>query len=105
MTEPDLRTPEEARLFMEKLRRIFLTIGISDCSMEKGSMRCDGNVSIRRRGETGLGTKTELKNLNSFKRCTTALHTRSAAKPRSWKGAAPSTRRRATGSPVASAPW
>ncbi|MBS5500332.1 MAG: Asp-tRNA(Asn)/Glu-tRNA(Gln) amidotransferase subunit GatB [Collinsella stercoris] len=70
VTEPDLRTPEEARLFMEKLRRIFLTIGISDCSMEKGSMRCDGNVSIRRRGETSLGTKTELKNLNSFK----ALH-------------------------------
>lgn len=70
VTEPDLRTPEEARLFMEKLRRIFLAIGISDCSMEKGSMRCDGNVSLRRRGETGLGTKTELKNLNSFK----ALH-------------------------------
>ncbi|MDO4437577.1 MAG: Asp-tRNA(Asn)/Glu-tRNA(Gln) amidotransferase subunit GatB [Coriobacteriaceae bacterium] len=70
VTEPDLRTPEEARLFMEKLRRIFLTIGISDCSMEKGSMRCDGNVSIRRRGESSLGTKTELKNLNSFK----ALH-------------------------------
>ena len=67
VTEPDLRTPEEARLFMEKLRRIFLTIGISDCSMEKGSMRCDGNVSLRRRGETKLGTKTELKNLNSFK--------------------------------------
>ncbi len=67
VTEPDLRTPEEARLFMEKLRRIFITIGISDCSMEKGSMRCDGNVSLRRRGQTGLGTKTELKNLNSFK--------------------------------------
>ena len=67
VTEPDLRTPEEARLFMEKLRRIFLTIGISDCSMEKGSMRCDGNVSLRRRGESKLGTKTELKNLNSFK--------------------------------------
>ena len=67
VTEPDLRTPEEARLFMEKLRRIFVTLGISDCSMEKGSMRCDGNVSLRRRGETKLGTKTELKNLNSFK--------------------------------------
>ena len=67
VTEPDLRTPEEARLFMEKLRRIFVTLGISDCSMEKGSMRCDGNVSLRRRGETRLGTKTELKNLNSFK--------------------------------------
>lgn len=67
VTEPDLRTPEEARLFMEKLRCVFLTLGISDCSMEKGSMRCDGNVSLRRRGETKLGTKTELKNLNSFK--------------------------------------
>ncbi len=51
---------------MEKLRRIFVTLGISDCSMEK-PMRCDGNVSLRRRGETKLGTKTELKNLNSFK--------------------------------------
>ena len=70
VTEPDLRTPEEARLFMEKLRRIFVTLGISDCSMEKGSMRCDGNVSLRRRGDTKLGVKTELKNLNSFK----ALH-------------------------------
>ena len=70
VTEPDLRTPEEARLFMEKLRRIFVTLGISDCSMEKGSMRCDGNVSLRRRGSSELGTKTELKNLNSFK----ALH-------------------------------
>lgn len=70
VTRPDLRTPEEARLFMEKLRQIFLTLGISDCSMENGSMRCDGNVSLRRRGTQELGTKTELKNINSFK----ALH-------------------------------
>ena len=67
VTEPDLRTPEEARLFMQKLRQIYLAIGISDCSMEEGSLRCDGNVSLRRRGSTGLGTKTELKNMNSFK--------------------------------------
>lgn len=67
VTEPDLRTPEEARLFMQKLRQIYLAIGISDCSMEEGSMRCDGNVSLRRRGSTGFGTKTELKNMNSFK--------------------------------------
>ncbi len=67
VTEPDLRTPEEARLFMEKLRRTFLALGISDCSMESGSMRCDGNVSLRRRDSKGLGTKTELKNINSFK--------------------------------------
>ncbi|MGI6105204.1 MAG: Asp-tRNA(Asn)/Glu-tRNA(Gln) amidotransferase subunit GatB [Raoultibacter sp.] len=67
VTQPDLRTPEEARLFMQKLRQIYLALGISDCSMEEGSLRCDGNVSLRRRGETGLGTKTELKNMNSFK--------------------------------------
>ena len=73
VTEPDLRTPEEARLFMEKLRQTFLTLGISDCSMEKGSMRCDGNVSLRRRGSTKLGTKTEMKNLNSFKSLHDAL--------------------------------
>ncbi|NHM13219.1 Asp-tRNA(Asn)/Glu-tRNA(Gln) amidotransferase subunit GatB [Xiamenia xianingshaonis] len=67
VTEPDLRTPEEARLFMQKLRQIYLAIGISDCSMEEGSLRCDGNVSLRRRGATEFGTKTELKNMNSFK--------------------------------------
>ena len=73
VTEPDLRTPEEARLFMEKLRETFITLGISDCSMEKGSMRCDGNVSLRRWGETSFGTKTEMKNLNSFKSLHDAL--------------------------------
>ena len=67
VTEPDLRTPEEARLFMQKLRQIYLAIGISDCSMEEGSMRCDGNVSLRRRGAKEFGVKTELKNMNSFK--------------------------------------
>ncbi|WP_165043478.1 Asp-tRNA(Asn)/Glu-tRNA(Gln) amidotransferase subunit GatB [Adlercreutzia sp. ZJ138] len=67
VTEPDLRTPEEARLFMQKLRQIYLAIGISDCSMEEGSLRCDGNVSLRRRGTEKFGVKTELKNMNSFK--------------------------------------
>lgn len=73
VTEPDLRTPEEARLFMEKLRETFLTLGISDCSLENGSMRCDGNISLRRRGETRFGTKTEMKNINSFKSLHDAL--------------------------------
>lgn len=73
VTEPDLRTPEEARLFMEKLRQTFLTLGISDCSLESGSMRCDGNISLRRRGETTFGTKTEMKNINSFKSLHDAL--------------------------------
>ena len=73
VTEPDLRTPEEARLFMEKLQQTFKTLGISDCSLENGSMRCDGNISLRRRGETRLGTKTEMKNINSFKSLHNAL--------------------------------
>lgn len=67
VTEPDLRTPEEARLFMQKLRQIYLALDISDCSMEEGSLRCDGNVSLRRRGAKQLGVKSELKNMNSFK--------------------------------------
>ncbi|NTU71690.1 MAG: Asp-tRNA(Asn)/Glu-tRNA(Gln) amidotransferase subunit GatB [Coriobacteriia bacterium] len=70
VTEPDIRTPEEARRFAQKLRLIWLSLGISDCNMEEGSMRVDANVSIRPRGETELGTKAELKNMNSFK----ALH-------------------------------
>ena len=73
VTEPDQRTPEEARLFMEKLQQTFKTLGISDCSLENGSMRCDGNISLRRRGETRLGTKTEMKNINSFKSLHDAL--------------------------------
>ena len=73
VTEPDLRTPEEARLFMEKLRQTFLTLGISDCSLENGSMRCDGNISLRRRGSMEFGTKTEMKNINSFKSLHDAL--------------------------------
>ena len=73
VTEPELRSPEEARLFMEKLRQTFLTLGISDCSLENGSMRCDGNISLRRRGETKFGTKTEMKNINSFKSLHDAL--------------------------------
>ena len=67
VTEPDLSTPEEARAFMQKLRQVWLALGISDCSMEEGSLRADGNVSLRRRGSKELGTKTELKNINSFK--------------------------------------
>ncbi len=70
VTEPDIRTPEEARRFAQKLRLVWLSLGISDCNMEEGSMRVDANVSVRRRGETELGTKAELKNMNSFK----ALH-------------------------------
>ena len=70
VSEPDMRTPEEARRFAQKLRLILLTLGVSDCNMEEGSMRVDANCSVRKRGETELGVKTEVKNVNSFK----ALH-------------------------------
>ncbi len=73
VSEPDIRTPEEARRFAQKLRSIWLALGVSDCSMEEGSMRVDGNVSIRRRGESELGTKSEVKNMNSFKSLHDAL--------------------------------
>ena len=105
VTEPDLRTPEEARLFMEKLRRIFVTLGISDCSMEKGSMRCDGNVSLRRRGETKLVPRPSSRTSTRLRACTMALPTRFAARPRCSRRAASSIRRPATGSPAASALW
>ncbi len=70
VTEPDIRTPEEARRFAQRLRLTWLSLGVSDCNMEEGSMRVDANVSVRRRGDTTLGTKAEIKNMNSFK----ALH-------------------------------
>ena len=67
VTEPDIRTPEEAREYMTSLKNLLLYLDVSNCSMEEGSLRCDANVSIRPRDEKGLGTKTEIKNLNSFK--------------------------------------
>ncbi|HXV56284.1 MAG TPA: Asp-tRNA(Asn)/Glu-tRNA(Gln) amidotransferase subunit GatB [Gaiellaceae bacterium] len=67
VTEPDVRSGEEARRFLQLLRQTVVELGISDAEMEKGSLRCDANVSVRRAGETGFRTKTELKNMNSFK--------------------------------------
>ncbi|MDD2553295.1 MAG: Asp-tRNA(Asn)/Glu-tRNA(Gln) amidotransferase subunit GatB [Desulfotomaculaceae bacterium] len=67
VSEPDLRSPEEARQYMEKLRTVILYTGVSDCKMEEGSLRCDANISVRPVGTGGFGTKAEIKNLNSFK--------------------------------------
>ncbi len=67
VTEPDVGSAEEARLFLQKLRTILLYTGISDCKMEEGSLRCDANVSIRPRGSDTFMNKTELKNMNSFR--------------------------------------
>jgi aspartyl-tRNA(Asn)/glutamyl-tRNA(Gln) amidotransferase subunit B len=67
VSEPDMRTPEEARLYMQKLREILVYLGVASGRMEEGSLRCDANVSVRPHGEAKLGIKTEIKNMNSFR--------------------------------------
>jgi aspartyl-tRNA(Asn)/glutamyl-tRNA(Gln) amidotransferase subunit B len=67
VTEPDIGSPEEAYEYLTRLREIILYTGVSDCNMEEGSLRCDGNISVRPRGQKELGTKTEVKNVNSFR--------------------------------------
>ncbi len=67
VSEPDMRSAYEARTFMETLRDILLYIGVSDCRMEEGSLRCDVNVSVRPEGQEEYGTRTEMKNINSFR--------------------------------------
>ncbi|NGP46087.1 Asp-tRNA(Asn)/Glu-tRNA(Gln) amidotransferase subunit GatB [Bacillaceae bacterium SIJ1] len=66
VSEPDMRSPEEAYAYLEKLKSIIQYTGVSDCKMEEGSLRCDANISLRPYGQDEFGTKTELKNLNSF---------------------------------------
>ncbi len=67
VSEPDMRSPQEARDFAEKVRSILQYVGVSDCKMQEGSLRADVNLSIRPTGSNVLGTRTEMKNLNSFK--------------------------------------
>ena len=73
VSEPDMRSPEEARLYMQKLREILVYLGVSSGRMEEGSLRCDANISIRPRGQQELGVKTEIKNMNSFRAVQHAL--------------------------------
>jgi aspartyl-tRNA(Asn)/glutamyl-tRNA(Gln) amidotransferase subunit B len=67
VTEPDLRSPEQAREWLTLLRATLRSLGVSDVNMEEGSLRCDANISVRPLGSPGLGVKTELKNMNSFR--------------------------------------
>jgi aspartyl-tRNA(Asn)/glutamyl-tRNA(Gln) amidotransferase subunit B len=67
VSEPDLRTPEEAYEYLTRLKTLMLYLEVSDCNMEEGSLRCDANVSVRPKGAAEFGVKTEVKNLNSFK--------------------------------------
>lgn len=66
VSEPDIRSPEEAYDYLTYLKLILQYIGVSDCNMEKGTLRCDANISLRKKGDEKLGTKVELKNMNSF---------------------------------------
>jgi aspartyl-tRNA(Asn)/glutamyl-tRNA(Gln) amidotransferase subunit B len=67
VTKPEITSPQVARAFLNKLKNTLQYLDVSDCNMEEGSLRCDANISVRRVGETELGVKTELKNMNSFK--------------------------------------
>ncbi|WP_054950638.1 Asp-tRNA(Asn)/Glu-tRNA(Gln) amidotransferase subunit GatB [Numidum massiliense] len=67
VSEPDMRSPEEARAYLEKLKAIMQYTGVSDVKMEEGSLRCDANISLRERGTEAFGTKAEIKNMNSFR--------------------------------------
>ncbi|HEX4544055.1 MAG TPA: Asp-tRNA(Asn)/Glu-tRNA(Gln) amidotransferase subunit GatB, partial [Candidatus Acidoferrum sp.] len=73
VSEPDMRTPNEAYAYLTTLRQVMLYTGVSDCNMEEGSLRCDANVSVRQRGAKEFGTKVEVKNLNSFRYLQKAL--------------------------------
>ena len=67
VSEPDISSPEEAYEYLTRLKEIILYTGVSDCNMEEGSLRCDANISVRPRGQKEFGTKTEIKNVNSFR--------------------------------------
>ncbi|MBI1977423.1 MAG: Asp-tRNA(Asn)/Glu-tRNA(Gln) amidotransferase subunit GatB, partial [Candidatus Omnitrophica bacterium] len=73
VSEPDLRSPDEAYQYLVSLKAILQYLGVSDCDMEKGSLRCDANVSVRKRGEAKFGIKVEIKNMNSFRAVQKAL--------------------------------
>lgn len=73
VSEPDMRSPEEAVAYLEKMKSILEYVEVSDCKMEEGSLRCDVNVSLRKWGAEKFGTKVEMKNLNSFKTVQRAL--------------------------------
>lgn len=73
VTEPDIRNPEEGEKFLENLKQILEYIEVSDCNMEEGSLRCDANISVRKKGQHNFGVKTEVKNMNSFKSVRKAL--------------------------------
>src|ERR1700737_965388 len=73
VSDPDMRSPEEAHAYLTELKQVMQYAGVSECDMEKGQLRCDANVSVRLKGAEKLGTKVEIKNLNSFRFARMAL--------------------------------
>src|SRR6476660_7487484 len=73
VSEPDLRTPDEAHAYLTEMKQVLQYLGVSDCDMEKGQLRCDANVSVRLKGAPEFGAKAEVKNLNSFRYVKLAL--------------------------------
>ncbi|MFH1171678.1 MAG: Asp-tRNA(Asn)/Glu-tRNA(Gln) amidotransferase subunit GatB [bacterium] len=89
VTEPDIRSPEEARVFLQELRLLTRHLGISDADMEKGHLRCDANISLRPAGEVTLSPKTEIKNLNSFRSVEHALAYEEKRQKELWDAGTP----------------
>ena len=102
VSHPDLRTAEEAYDYLTALKAVLLYAGVSDCNMEEGSLRCDANVSVRPRGTEALGTRAEIKNLNSFRNVARAIdHEIGPPGGGHRVRGARSSRRRASGTPTA----
>ena len=97
VTEPDFRSPEEAKAFLQELRLLVRTLGISDGDMEKGHLRCDANVSLRELDADGnavgtkLNPKTEIKNINSFRNVQRALKHEIERQTKLWQAGSPPT--------------
>jgi len=91
VTEPDFRSPEETKEFLQQLQLVMRYLGVSDADMEKGQLRCDANVSLRPRGETKLYPKTEVKNVNSFRNVERALTFEIKRQTAVWESGAPLT--------------
>lgn len=89
VTKPDIRSPQAAKIFLQELRRIMRHIGVSDADMEKGHLRCDANISLRPAGEEKLYTKTEVKNINSFRSVERALVFEIARQTKLWEEGTP----------------
>lgn len=89
VTEPDFRSPQEAKIFLQELQRIMRHLDISDADMEKGQLRCDANISLREAGTTVLHPKTEIKNLNSFRFVERALAYEIERQTKEWEAGTP----------------